>query len=143
MSELSNLNAPGQRTAGGNDLIRQAVGAKPLYRPEAPVTNLVQNPPAGAAQTAQQPPRQEFLDFAVKYPEISPGDIPREVLSAVLAGESFETAYLRHENARLREQLQALTNNKRVRAASVGSVAGDAAAQAPEIDEGWAAYMEG
>lgn len=101
------------------------------------------------AQAAPEIKRNQMLrDFFTRHSDLSPKDIPQEVLKAVGEGSDMESAYMAWQNKQLSAQLQemqaklaALETNQNNKAKTVGTVE-NAAPQEPR-DEVWEAFLKG
>lgn len=52
--------------------------------------------------------QEDFLRFKEAYPDVNPKDIPQEVWDKVREGASLLDTYTRHENKKLREEIETL-----------------------------------
>ena len=101
------------------------------------------------AQGQSEIKRNQMLrDFFTRHSDLSPKDIPQEVLKAVGEGGDMENAYMAWQNKQLSAQLQemqaklaALETNQNNKAKTVGTVE-NAAPQEPR-DEVWEAFLKG
>jgi hypothetical protein len=65
--------------------------------------------------------QEDFLAFAKEYPDVQPKDIPQEVWLDVQAGKSLLDAYTKHENKRLKAELETAKLNLKNKGRSTGS----------------------
>lgn len=79
-----------------------------------------------------------FRDFIAEYPGVKPEDIPKEVWNECARTGNLVSAYRKHENSRLKAELEELKQNKRNKERSTGSWQ-SAGAPTPKdaFDEGW------
>lgn len=86
-----------------------------------------------AAQRAQM-----FRAFIAEYPGVKPEDIPKEVWTECARTGDLAGAYRKHENAKLKAELEELKLNQRNKERSTGSWQ-SAGAPTPKdaFDEGW------
>lgn len=91
------------------------------------------------ARAAEDRKRNDILSFQRKFPNVEAKDVPASVWEAVRNGESLVGAYgdyLRDQSAKENEKLQAkikaLEQNKKNKAASVGSVKSDGSGKADD-----------
>lgn len=79
-----------------------------------------------------------FRDFIAEYPGVKPEDIPKEVWNECARTGNLVSAYRKHENSRLKAELEELKQNQRNKERSTGSWQ-SAGAPTPKdaFDEGW------
>lgn len=108
---------------------------------------LRQKEEAKAQETQQETKRQEaegktradIAEFVKQNPDVKPADIPQEVWDKVQGGMSLTSAYLQHQNAQLRLQLEAAKTNAAGAARSTGSMksAGEDGGGKDPFQQGW------
>ncbi|MBR0063042.1 MAG: hypothetical protein IJP67_02635 [Oscillospiraceae bacterium] len=90
--------------------------------------------------------RSDFVTFAREHPEVKAEDIPKEVWAEVNTGKTLSEAWAKHENARLRAELEAsrkelaAEKQKKVnkeRATPSMKGAGDKSAALDPFTDGW------
>lgn len=96
------------------------------------------NSEAAVAQQKAEARQRDFDSFLSMFPGVDPQNIPQEVWAAVQNGESLTTAYMKHENERLKAELAAERQNKANQSAAPGSMGGNAGKEMDEIDRLWA-----
>ena len=79
-----------------------------------------------------------FKAFIAEYPGVKPEDIPKEVWTECARTGDLAGAYRKHENAKLKAELEELKLNQRNKERSTGSWQ-SAGAPTPKdaFDEGW------
>ena len=105
----------------------EAEQPKPVEQQEKPAED------ESAAQRAQM-----FRAFIAEYPGVKPEDIPKEVWTECARTGDLAGAYRKHENAKLKAELEELKLNQRNKERSTGSWQ-SAGAPTPKdaFDEGW------
>lgn len=73
---------------------------------------------------AEELKQTDIMRFAQKFPDVKPTEIPNQVWMAVRNGESLVSAYIEHENSRLKAQMLAEKKNVENRERSAGSKSG-------------------
>lgn len=76
-----------------------------------------------AAQKEKEKRNREIHEFLGEYKDIDPTTIPKEVWRDVAGGKTLLAAYTRHENKKLKAQMEAEKKNKENRSKSAGSQA--------------------
>ena len=115
-----------------------AAEPEPEKEPEAeqPKPTEQQDKPAEDESDAQR--AQMFRAFIAEYPGVKPEDIPKEVWTECARTGDLAGAYRKHENAKLKAELEELKLNQRNKERSTGSWQ-SAGAPTPKdaFDEGW------
>ena len=115
-----------------------AAEPEPENEPEAeqPKPAEQQEKPAEDESAAQR--AQMFRAFIAEYPGVKPEDIPKEVWTECARTCDLAGAYRKHENAKLKAELEELKLNQRNKERSTGSWQ-SAGAPTPKdaFDEGW------
>lgn len=115
-----------------------AAEPEPEKEPEAeqPKPAEQQEKPAEDESAAQR--AQMFRAFIAEYPGVKPEDIPKEVWTECARTGDLAGAYRKHENAKLKAELEELKLNQRNKERSTGSWQ-SAGAPTPKdaFDEGW------
>lgn len=115
-----------------------AAEPEPENEPEAeqPKPAEQQEKPAEDESAAQR--AQMFRAFIAEYPGVKPEDIPKEVWTECARTGDLAGAYRKHENAKLKAELEELKLNQRNKERSTGSWQ-SAGAPTPKdaFDEGW------
>ena len=95
-----------------------------------------QEKPAEDESAAQR--AQMFRAFIAEYPGVKPDEIPKEVWTECARTGDLAGAYRKHENAKLKAELEELKLNQRNKERSTGSWQ-SAGAPTPKdaFDEGW------
>lgn len=114
-------------------------------RAEIDAYNQQKNSAQQQAQEREGKVREDIASFLKAYPQVKPGEIPKEVWDRVKGGESLVSAYAMHENQRYRAEMEkyqaeieALKQNQANAQRSPGSLGGSAGAELDEIDRLWA-----
>lgn len=115
-----------------------AAEPEPEKEPEAeqPKPAEQQEKPAEDESAAQR--AQMFRAFIAEYPGVKPEEIPKEVWTECARTGDLAGAYRKHENAKLKAELEELKLNQRNKERSTGSWQ-SAGAPTPKdaFDEGW------
>ena len=109
---------------------------------EAPEAQETEAQTAENEETARDTEHGDFAEFIDKRPDVSPGDIPREVWREVAEGKSLLTAYTLYENEKLRAELLTERQNRENRETSVESRSSEGSGlKLGELERLW--YAEG
>lgn len=73
----------------------------------------------------QESQQKQYMEFMATYPDIKPEQIPEEVWKTVSQGKDLLSSYTAWENKQLKEKLQTLEHNNKIKSKSIGSATGD------------------
>lgn len=119
-TQLEELKAQGYPEEIANELITLRAEKAQREREEA----------AQQAEKQAEEKRQQVLaDFIKEYPDVSPKDWPDEMRQAYAQGRDIVAVYRAIENKKLKDEIQALKQNKTNKEKSIGTVKGTGAAK--------------
>ena len=115
-----------------------AAEPEPEKEPEAEQPKPVEQQEKSAEGESAAQRAQMFRAFIAEYPGVKPEDIPKEVWTECARTGDLAGAYRKHENAKLKAELEELKLNQRNKERSTGSWQ-SAGAPTPKdaFDEGW------
>lgn len=90
------------------------------------------------AHELEEARKKDIANFCKMYPSVDPKSIPQDVWTAVKGGDTLTNAYTMYENKRLSAELAAERQNKENQKRTPGSLGGNSATEAEEIDRLWA-----
>ena len=68
--------------------------------------------------------KQDYIELVRAFPDIK--ELPKEVVDAIVGGETPKIAYMAYENRQLKQKIAAMENNSKARNKYAGSMLGNA-----------------